>query len=254
MKAGGGGGEEVMEGCPEDLLEVVEFVGVGVGGSGRLEGFEGGEDEGGGAKGVVEPVVGEVEGKVGVLVGVGCALVADGGAEVGGGEPLVFGAVVDDDGCGAAAETVGRRCLEADMEGEGGALADKGDLGVVDLDAWGVDEGETAGEGRVGQLDGETFHDFADQEFPPLQGDAVGGLDFAAYLAEVAYEGGGEGEFVATTLLGGSLWVARFSRVDAREICTVISSTVADDVAFAADEFGLGCLECHTLLFFARQR
>ena len=188
---------------------------------------------------------------VGMLVGVGGV---EGGEEVGGGEPQVFGRVVDDDGCGAAAETVGWGCLEADMEGEGGTFADKGDLGVVDLYARGVDEGETAGEWWVGQLDRETLHDFADQVFPPLPGDAVGGLNFAAYLAEVAHEGGGEGKFVATNNLAESLGVVRGTRIVACEVFVVITSEVADDVGFAANEFGLGCLECHTLCFFSVQR
>mgnify|MGYP002525856596 CR=1 FL=1 len=204
-----------------------------------MEGSEGWEDEGGGEKGVVEPVVGEGEVEVGEV-----------GAEVGVGEPQVFGGVVDDDGCGAAVETVGWGCLEADMEGEGGTFADKGDLGVVDLYARGVDEGETAGEWWVGQLDRETLHDFADQVFPPLPGDAVGGLDFAAHLAEIAHEGGCEGKFVADNNLGGSLGVVRGTRIVACEVFVVISSEVADDVAFEANEFCLGCLECHTLCFF----
>lgn len=216
-----------------------------------MEGLEGGEDEGGGEKGVGEPALGESESEVGVLVGmlVGVGGV-EGGEEVGGGEPQVFGRVVDDDGCGAAAETVGWGCLEADMEGEGGTFADKGDLGVVDLYARGVDEGETAGEWWVGQFDRETLHDFADQVFPPLPGDAVGGLDFAAHLAEIAHEGGCEGKFVADNNLGGSLGVVRGTRIVACEVFVVITSEVADDVAFAANEFGLGCLECHTLCFF----
>jgi len=236
---GGGGGIDATEGCPEDLLEVDEFVGVGVGGGLCLEGLEGGEDEGGGEKGVGEPALGEGESEVGVLVGmlVGVGGV-EGGAEVGGGEPQVFCGVVDDDGCGAAVETVGWGCLETDMEGEGGALADKGHLGVVDLDAWGVDEGKTAGEGQVGQLDGETLHDFADQLFPPLPGDAVGGLDFAAHLAKVAHESGCESEFVATNNLGESLGVVRGTRVVARKVFVVITSEVVDDVTFEANEFG----------------